>query len=374
LPAGQGGGSLWVGGCLALAAGLLMIFTGAVMGRLRTAVVGLGRIGWQTHLPRVAELPDWFDLVGVVEPLAERRAEAVAQYHTRAYATLPELLAAEHPQLVVIASPTPFHAPQTLAAFAAGADVFCDKPLAGTLAEAEAMAAAAASQGRKLMIYQPHRVTQECRSIRALLARELIGQPFLIRRTCMRYARRNDWQARRDQGGGMLNNYGAHFLDQVLHLVGRAPKRVFGALRTVVSVGDADDVVKAVLEFEGGLILDLDINMAAASEEAPWRIYGPRGSIELDGRARAWRVKHVPAAELPPLALQDGLAASNRQYGTGEVIPWHEDLIPVEETPALDYYALVYDYFALGKPPFVPVAETLQVMRVMDEIRRQSGE
>jgi scyllo-inositol 2-dehydrogenase (NADP+) len=343
------------------------------MTRLRTAIVGLGRIGWQFHLPAVKEHESQFELVGVVDPLAERLTEAASQFGARGYDTLPAMLAAEKPQLVVIASPTKFHPDHALAAFAAGADVFSDKPLAASLAEAERMVAGAQQAGRKLMIYQPHRVTQECQSIRALLARDLIGKPFLLKRTCSRYARRNDWQALTANGGGMLNNYGAHFIDQTLYLAGSAPKRSFGALRTAVSVGDADDVVKLVLELESGMLVDLDINQAAAQTEAPWVIHGPRGSITQEAGGKAWLVKHVPASDLPPLTLQSGLAASGRQYGTGEVIPWQDLRVPIAETPALDYYDLVHAHFARGEAPFVPLSETLQVMRVMHECRRQNA-
>ncbi|MFH1568551.1 MAG: Gfo/Idh/MocA family oxidoreductase [Gemmatimonadota bacterium] len=336
---------------------------------LRTAVVGLGRIGWQFHLPAIRD-HEGFLLVGVVDPLGERRQEALAEFGAPGYADLDACLAQARPDLVVIASPTPLHGEQALAAFAAGADVFCDKPMAGTLAEADRMVEGARAAGRRLMVYQPHRGSREVVALRQILARDLIGPIYLIKNRRTLYARRNDWQAFRAHGGGMLNNYGAHHIDACLHVAGSRARHVTCYLRTVASLGDADDVVKALIETESGVLLDIDINMATAHAMVPrWHVIGERGSLVL-GDDEVWRARYFLPGELQAVALQEGFAAAARRYGSGEQIPWREEDFPCAAAEPVDYYGRCHDYFAGGGEPFVPVAESRELMRVLDACRR----
>ncbi|MBN1641252.1 MAG: Gfo/Idh/MocA family oxidoreductase [Anaerolineae bacterium] len=341
------------------------------MAVLRTGIVGLGRIGWQFHAPQAAAHAG-FALVAAVDPLEARREEAVARYGVRAYATYEEMLAAEALDLVVIASPTPFHVEQALAAFAQGCDVFCDKPMAPTLADADRVIDAARASGRKLMVYQPHRARADVVALRQILAEGWIGPLYMCKCARTAYIRRNDWQAFRAYGGGMLNNYGAHFVDLLLYLAGSRARRVSCAMRTVASLGDAEDVIKAVIETEDGAILDLDINMASAHPMPEWHVLGQRGSIVYDEAQRAWHVRYYRAGTLGEGIVYRELAAPGRRYGNVETIPWEERTVPVAREGGIDYYAQCYAFFAEDKPPFVPVEETREVMRVLDLCRQEA--
>ena len=338
---------------------------------LHAAVIGLGRIGWKFHVPQVIQ-HDGFELVAVVDPLQERLDETKATYHVQGYPNCDALLSAERPDLVVIASPTPFHVEQAMAAFEAGCDVFCDKPMALSLADADRMISAMQAHHRKLMIYQPHRARAEVMALQEILRQGLIGPVYMMKRASSRYARRNDWQAFRQYGGGMLNNYGAHYIDQLLCLAGSRAKRISCSLRTIASLGDADDVVKALIETENGMILDLDINMASAYPLPVWQVLGQRGSLTLDQEAKCWRARFFRQDDLAAVPTQEGLAADGRRYGSGETIPWREEVFALSDYQPIDFYAQCYDYFALDSEPFVPVAETREVMRVLDACRQDA--
>jgi scyllo-inositol 2-dehydrogenase (NADP+) len=336
---------------------------------LRTAVVGLGRIGWQFHAPQVAA-HDGFAFVAAVDPLEERRQEALDRYGVRGYGTYGEMLAQETLDLVVIASPTPFHADQAIAAFEQGYDVFCDKPMAPTLAGADRMIDAMRAHGRKLMVYQPHRARAEIVALQAILAQGWIGPVYMIKSARTGYTRRNDWQAFRQYGGGMLNNYGAHHVDLLLHLSGSRAAHVYCALRAVATLGDAEDVVKAVIETESGTILDLDINMAAAHSMPSWQVLGKRGSIILDQEEKAWHVRFYREEALGEGVVHQELAAPQRRYdNVDEKISWEEQTVPVAEYAAVDYYEQCYRYYALDEAPYVPIEETREVMRVLEMCR-----
>lgn len=339
---------------------------------LRTIVVGLGRIGWRYHLPRVCE-HQGFDCVGVVDPLSERREEAGKEFGVKGFADLGSCLGEVSPDLVVLASPTPYHKEQAIQSFEAGCDVFCDKPMAGSLEEADAMVAAMQRCGRKLMLYQPHRVSRDVVTLRQVLDQGLIGPVYLIRHTRMSYNRRHDWQAFQQHGGGMLNNYGAHLIDACLYLAGSRASRISCLLRSVASLGDADDVVRALIETESGVILDIDINQATAHSMPPWHVAGEHGSLVFDDEEHAWKARYYDPGKLARVDTEKGMAAAQRRYGSGEEIPWQEATFPVADAETVEYYDNCHEYFGGTGEPLAPIEETRELMRVLDACRKSDA-
>ena len=222
------------------------------------------------------------------------------------------------------------------------------------------------------MVYQPHRATAVAVGARDIIGSGILGPIYMIKAALSDFSRRNDWQALRQYGGGMLNNYGAHAIDQLLYLANEKAARLRCHLRTIASLGDADDVVKLVIETERGLILDLDINMATAHALTPLMILGKYGTLRYDGEARTFIVKTYKPDSLVQGSVITELAAKDRRYGNAEKIPWEESRIPVNNYAPVDFYEKVYEYMALDSPPFVPLAETREVMRIIDACRRDS--
>ncbi len=340
--------------------------------RLKVIVAGLGRIGWEYHLPQIAARSD-FELLAVSDPMPDRCQEAVDKYNVpHTYADFLEMIVNEKAaDLLIIASPTCFHAEQAITAMEHGVDVFCEKPLAGTLEEAERVMAAVRRSGRRLMLYQPHRLTPETVALREILRQGLLGDVFMTRRVCRLFSRRNDWQSKLDLGGGMLNNYGAHFIDQYQYVFGWNNIRVSGCeLLRVVTSGDADDVVRLMLVNGNNVIGDIDINMASPFPEYSWTVYGNRGMARWESDRRYWDVRYLDKHELPSLALQNSMAARDRSYASEGELPWHEQKFPLGAGDPGRYYDFVFAYFAEGQPPFVPLESTMELMRINAECRR----
>ncbi len=340
---------------------------------LRCAVVGLGRIAWEFHLPQICK-QDGFELAAVVDPSRERREEACREFRApKAFATLDELLAVETPDLAVIASPSLFHTEQTIAALRHGCDVFCDKPLALNLKDARAMFAAARGCGRKLMSYQQHRISSEAETIRSIIDSGKLGRIYLFEHHVSNYVRRNDWQAYLRNGGGMLLNYGSHYIDQLLYLLNDTAADVKSELLRIASAGDAEDVVRALITTSRGTLLDININQAAALPLPEWRICGTRGAaLYSSASGQDWRLRYYLPDDLPPISADTGLAAANRRYPR-ENIPWHDETLSPVPADRNAYYRHCYDYFALGKPPLVKPPETLELIRVLEECRRTAS-
>ena len=278
--------------------------------RIRIGVAGLGRIGWEFHCKTLAPHAD-FVLAAAADTEPARVKEAEATFGCRGFDSFEAMLAAGGLEAVVIATPTHLHRSMAEAAFAAGLHVILEKPMAPSAADARTIARCAKKCNRVLTVYQPHRLAAYLQHLRLLLASGRIGPVYHVRRGMFNYVRRDDWQSLRKYGGGMLNNYGAHGLDQLLSLTGTDVKRLFCQLRRVATLGDADDAVKVVYETRRGVLGELDINMGAALGLYELEVYGVHGAISL--RSGVFTVRWFSLAQLPPKTLDKTLAAYRQQ-------------------------------------------------------------
>ena len=250
-----------------------------MMKKYKVILTGLGRIGWQSHLPAIMKHPG-LELAAAVDPLPERCAECRRQYPSvRTYCTLDEALRAEKADITVIASPTCFHAEQVIQALRSGSHVFCDKPAAMNSAELEKMISAADSCKKIFTVFQPERCSAEANFMRKLISSGRLGEIFQLRMCRYRYSRRNDWQAMRKNGGGMLLNYGSHLVDQANSLFKEDPHLLCCTADRIISAGDGDDVVELLLRY-GRVMVDISINQAAADSLYSIALAGKKQQLE----------------------------------------------------------------------------------------------
>jgi len=337
---------------------------------LKTAVVGLGRIGWRYHIPEIAKRPEQFQLVAVVDVVQERLEEAMQTYGANGYTDLGTMIEAEKPDLVVIASPTHLHEVHACTAMKMGCDVFLDKPMATDYDAARRIAECSADTGRKLMIYQPHRANPEANMLKHIIASGKLGKLCTLHVGRYGYSRRADWQAFKKFGGGMLNNYGAHYLDYMVYVTGEKIERLHCLTDSVASAGDAEDVVKVLGRTESGIQLELDINQVAALPGIPLAAYGSCGAAVLKTNQegnKEFHLRYYDENAVPQQVASEELAAANRSYTHDVPLPWVEEKLPLSNDYGITFYENVYDFYALDKKPFVPVEQTLYVM---DAIRR----
>ena len=114
--------------------------------KVRVAVVGAGDFG-RNHVRVFRELEN-VDLAGVVDTNPERAAQVASEFSTTAFPSLERL--AGRVDAVCLAVPTADHARIGCALLERGIDVLVEKPMAASLAEADALIAAAAKRGRVL--------------------------------------------------------------------------------------------------------------------------------------------------------------------------------------------------------------------------------
>src|SRR5215218_4850759 len=148
---------------------------------LRIGVIGTGSIATGAHLPAIASLGELFELVAVADVRPEVARFVGEQYGVDAYDDYRELLEREDVDLVNICTPEFLHAEQTIAAAAAGKHVHCEKPMAASVAEADAMIDACRRAGVRLMIGHSRRFTPRYRQIKAVIDAGELGSVRFVR-------------------------------------------------------------------------------------------------------------------------------------------------------------------------------------------------
>ncbi len=338
--------------------------------RLKIAVVGLGRIGWRFHFQQ-ALTSDQFELTAVVDPLPDRLAEARAATGCAIHSDFESLWSGPLPDVVAIATPTPWHESMTVRALERGCHVILEKPMTTSIASADRMIGQAQKHNRRVFLYQPHRLTPETQTAREVIQSGLLGPIYAIHRGVYRYVRRNDWQSLRKNGGGMLNNYGAHYIDQLIYLSDDSPiAEVDCKLWAIATRGDADDVVKAWIKKESGQLLDVQINQASAHVMPAWHICGQYGTGIRVGDV--FKVRYYDPAEAPSLNVIEG-AAPDRSYDNRDRLPWREKDFPITRDKQRDFYANIYDAIANHAAPYIRIEESRELMRVMDLCRESAN-
>ena len=119
------------------------------MSKLRVAVAGAGLIG-RTHIS-IARASTTIELAAVVDPSPVADAVASAA-SVPLFRTLDDLLNHDRPDGIVLATPNQLHVPQALQCIEAGIPCLLEKPIAPTVAEAEALVAAVDASGARLLI------------------------------------------------------------------------------------------------------------------------------------------------------------------------------------------------------------------------------
>ena len=281
---------------------------------LRAAVVGAGFIGVD-HAAAYAADPA-AELVAIVDADPERAAAAAGAHGGLTYPTLPAMLAEARPEVVSVCVPTADHRPVVAAIAAAGAHVLLEKPMAPTVADCDAIAAACESAGVTLMLGFTHRFHRELIEAHRIVAGGELGEPILAH-DVFAFGERGPWPDwyydRAMSGGGELMHDAVHLVDRLAWLVGSPIVEVYGRTTSGArGIAGVEDGGVAVLAFANGAIGSLSVYEAthplrsdAPTVPMPGRleleIHGTRGSL----RYRTWHELIVDIAGAPSRTLTD---------------------------------------------------------------------
>jgi predicted dehydrogenase len=217
---------------------------------LRIAMIGHGFMGaahsqgWRVA-PRFFDLPRAVEMTVVVGRNADAARAAAEKWGWAESATdWREVIARDDIDIVDIVTPGDSHAEIAIAALDAGKHVLCEKPLSNTVAEGEAMTAAAdraAERGIRSMVGFTYRRVPATTFARDLVAAGRIGEVRQVRAEYLQDWLSDaeaplTWRLQKERAGsGSLGDIGAHAIDLAEYITGQQVQRVSGILETLVS-------------------------------------------------------------------------------------------------------------------------------------------
>ena len=242
---------------------------------IRVGVIGTGRWGLE-HLTGYEQVED-VSIVAVcdVDPVASERA--AARYGAaRWYTDHREMLGRHEFDLVSVCTLPASHRDITVEAFAAGANVLCEKPLAMNLAQAKEMAAAAERAGKFLTVGYENRFSEPAQYLRRFVADGGMGRPVYTR--CWLYCEFPWWGHAYNImsslcGGGTVTSGGIHALDLAMWVAGfptpttvsatmaqtfPRKRRASAPSADTVDIYDVEDLATAHIRFADGSWMTLE--------------------------------------------------------------------------------------------------------------------
>jgi scyllo-inositol 2-dehydrogenase (NADP+) len=256
--------------------------------RIRVGVVGYGYAGRNFHVCLVDRVPD-LELVAIVARSPERRELAEKDHGQRGVAvfgTLEDLLAGDHVDLVILATPHATHAPLSVLAMDAGKHVVTDKAMCLNTDEADAMIAASRRNNVVLSVFQNRRWDWDYLTVKKVLDEGLLGEPYLFEAAAMSYRAPRGWRGEVARSGGILFDWGAHLIDQALQLV---PARVRSVTADVQRRGWGSEIgsyARVLLRFENDVLYDIEIGNLCRATKPRWFVLGERGGLVKTGDPR----------------------------------------------------------------------------------------
>ena len=223
--------------------------------KLGIGLIGCGGMGRALAGVIRDRVPDAVIVAGY-DPFSGAREEFTRGIGAPGTESLAELLAREDIGGVIIATPNDLHCEQTVAAAAAGKHVFCEKPMALSVADCNRMIGACDAAGVKLMVGQSTRLAPVMRRLREVVGSGELGEPvygyasyffggFKARASGM-------WHANRGRSGGVLFHMGIHQVDLFHALFGPSRRVHYAGGRYGLQGLDFDDVASVLIEYHSG--------------------------------------------------------------------------------------------------------------------------
>lgn len=229
------------------------------------AIVGTGMIG---TVHRRAALLAGADIRGVAASSPQRALEVAQSWNVpRAYRDIEEVIADPQVQVVHVCTPNHLHRSMAQAALEAGKHVICEKPLATTLEDAQALAALAASTGLIATVPFVYRYHPVVREARARIAQGELGPLHLIHGSYLQDwlldPASNNWRVDPALGGTsrVFADIGSHWCDLVEWVSGERFTEVSAAFDTVIAERSTDTGQSFTTAVAGGAM------QAVASED-----------------------------------------------------------------------------------------------------------
>jgi predicted dehydrogenase len=274
--------------------------------KYKVALIGCGRISFK-HIEAFVKNADRMALIAVCDPVLGRGEEKVKEYQThlagtkvKIYADYKKLIAESQPDIVTIATESGKHKDIAIDCLNAGCHVICEKPMALSTKDADAMNKAAERAGKKLAVCFQNRFNAPVQKLRAALeagrfGRVLHGMVQIRWNRNEAYYAEAPWRGTWTQDGGTLMNQCTHGIDLLQWMLGEDAVRVYAQTRRFLRPIEAEDFGAAIVEFKSGAvgIIEGSADIYPTNINETFSVFGEKGSVVIGGLAvnklETWR-------------------------------------------------------------------------------------
>lgn len=252
---------------------------------VKVGLIGCGRIAEISHIPAYQVIKK-AQLIAVAD-VNEQRAKYIAdRFGIRNYYADPtKIIESKDIDAVDICLPTYLHFKYITLAVKAGKHVFCEKPMALTVKQAEEIISLVKKAGTNLMVGYNQRFEQPFRKIKDLIDSNLLGDVISIQSQYVKCGSQErylppNWRSYRVKGGGALRDSSCHKIDLMRWYIGQVSE--VQAIEAHNLKTEAEDTVGVLLKFVKGAIGLLNASLICVSPYSELdltKVYGNRGVV-----------------------------------------------------------------------------------------------
>jgi len=268
--------------------------------KVRYAVVGLGSFAQTAAMPAF-EHTENSELVALVSGDPTKRDELGKQYniqHTYSYEEYEDCLNSGEVDAVYIALPGHLHQEYTVRAANAGIHVLCEKPMAVTEDECEAMIRAAQDNHVKLMIaYRLHLDEANLQAVETVRSGK-IGEPRIFNSLFTQQTVEGNIRLDKSKGGGTLDDIGIYCINAARYLFQDEPIAVFAtsANNGEKRFSEVDEMTSVILRFPGDRLASFTVSFNGG-RVATYQVVGTKGDLRVDSAYGTEEIKHTLTIE-----------------------------------------------------------------------------
>lgn len=271
---------------------------------VKVASVGIG--WWSGMLADAVAKTDALEIVSCFTRNSEKRKGFAEKYGCRQAGSYKEILSDPEVEGVLLTTPHTTHRENIEDAAQAGKHVFVEKPLAHTVKDAKAAAAACEKSGVVLSVGHSRRHQTATRRIKTLIDDGTLGT-VITAEANLSYGMAlilddTKWRSNRtDSPGGPLTSLGIHHLDTLAYLLGPI-QRISAFSKKLISPVDIDDTVTAIAEFESGALGYVGSNFATP-RIFYLNVYGTEANVFSEAEGARLFLQKKGSEERDPLEL-----------------------------------------------------------------------
>lgn len=346
---------------------------------MKYVLIGCGRIA-VNHIKAV--LNNHLELAAVCDVKPEAMETLLAKHglekdtSIRRYTDYREMIEAEQPTLAAIATESGIHAEIALYCIAHGVNVIIEKPMAMSMADADAIVEAAQAHHVKVCACHQNRFNPAVQATRKALEEGRFGK-LSHGSIHVRWNRNQDyytqapWRGTWAQDGGCLMNQCIHGIDLLRWMMGDEIDTVYGVTRQQFhNYLEAEDIGMAVVQFKNGAVATIEgtTNVYPQNLEETLYLFGEKGTVKLGGKStNAIDVWDLADADDHESTENNGFhEATSNVYGNGHTSLYRDVIEAIEQNRApyvdaqagknaLELVLAIYQSAAEGRPVKLPL-------------------